>query len=184
MTAVEPLTTAPNARVFGVTVPDVNAVEPLPLATRDSTGALVALLVSVMTPDTAPYTCGVNVTVMTWLVFGARTSGNCGLTIVNPLPVTVAAETVVLPFPVLERVILTVAVDPTPTLPKYAVVGLMISVPLEVAVLDPVPDTVRVVVELLAFEVNETLPVTVPLTCGENVIVIGNDDSAGIVIGN
>lgn len=181
---IAPTGTPPNDTLLGETVADVKAFVPFPLATSESTGAFDASLVNVTTPLTPPGICGENAIVVTTLVPAGRVIGNVGVKIENPFPVTVATEIVTLPVPLLASVMSSVCVDPMPTFPKYAVDGVIVRIPDDVEVLDPVPVTVSVVVELLAFEVKETLPVTVPLTCGWKVRVIGSDEPGGMDIGN
>jgi hypothetical protein len=90
----------------------------LPDAIRDTTGVETASLVNVRTPVIDPAACGVNVMVTTWVVPGASTSGKAGLTMVNPVPLTVPANTVVFPVPGLDMVTVWVCEAPTMTFPK------------------------------------------------------------------
>lgn len=60
---VKPRITVPNDTSVGATRPEVDGVLPLPLATRETTGELAALLVNVITPVTEPVVCGEKETV-------------------------------------------------------------------------------------------------------------------------
>lgn len=53
-------------------------------------------------------------------------------TTANPAPVMVACETLILPEPVFETVILSAACDPTATLPNAKVAGAAVSAPVDV----------------------------------------------------
>lgn len=105
---VEPSGTIPKSSVFGKAVAEVIGELAFPLAIRDTTGVSAASLVKVMTPVTEPEDCGVNEIVTTWVVPAAKVSGNAGLTIVNPLPLTVPANTFVLPVPGFDMVMVCV----------------------------------------------------------------------------
>lgn len=61
-----------------------------------------------------------------------------------------------------------VAVDPTFTLPKNTVVGVMFSAPAAVVVVDPFPANKMVVVGFEALDVNVTVPLILPLAVGLN----------------
>jgi hypothetical protein len=52
-----------------------------------------------MTPELAPAVLGEKEIVTTWLAPGASVNGNVGLTMLNPLPVTVPAVTCVVADP-------------------------------------------------------------------------------------
>jgi len=68
-------------------------------------------------------------------------------------------------------------------LPKYKLVGEMLSAPAEVVV-PPVAVSDRVLVGFDALEVNETVAVNEPFACGLNVTVRGTLLPGAIVIGN
>ena len=89
----------PKVRALGDGVAEVDGVLELALATTDTTGLDGALLVKVMTPVTEPGFWGANEMVTVMLAPAANVRGNDGLTIVNPLPLIVAADTSVLAVP-------------------------------------------------------------------------------------
>lgn len=167
----------------GNTVAEVDGLLELPLAISEITGDPTALLVNVITPVTEPAACGVNEIVTTCEVPGAKISGNVGLTIVNPVPDTVPAETVVVPFPGLDMVMDCVTVVPRTTLPKYKDEGDTFRAPDEV-VLPPVAVRPNVVVGLDAFEVNDMFALVDPFAVGLKVTVKGTLLPGATVSGN
>ena len=97
-------------------------------------------------------------------------SGKAGLTIVRPLPLIVAAVTTVFAVPGFEMRIVCVAVAPILTFPKKSAVGVAVNPPDPVVVVAPLPEMVRVAVGFAALELNDTVPVTLPLAVGVNVM--------------
>ena len=91
--------------------------------------------------------------------------GNVGPTIENPVPVTVAVNTVVVAVPGFESVTTWVSAVPTVALPKKRIAGEIVIIPPPVVVA-PVPVTGKVVDGFDAFEVKETVPLTVPRLVG------------------
>jgi hypothetical protein len=164
---VAPSGTAPKLSVLGRIVAEVTGDVPEAFATTDTTGVEpLALLVNVRTPVTEPEFCGEKEIVTIWLVPAANVSGKDGPTIAKPLPLTVAAVTTVLPVPGFDIVIVCVAVAPTFTLPKNKVVGVTLSDPEVDVVVEPFAVKDSVVMGFDAFDVNETLPVILPLAVG------------------
>ncbi len=72
---------------------------------RDVTGAEAASLVKVITPKTDPGSCGVKEIVTTCVAPVGSTIGKVGLTMLKPVPVTVPANTDILPVPGFDIVI-------------------------------------------------------------------------------
>jgi hypothetical protein len=114
----------------------------------------------------------------------ASVRGNAGLTIVNPFPLTVPADTIVLAVPGFDIVTVWVAVDPTFTLPKNTAVGVTFSAPEAVVVVEPFPAKDSVVVGFEALDVNVTVPVRLPLAFGVKDIFRDWLLPGAIVIGN
>ena len=81
-------------------------------------------------------------------------------------------------------VMVRVAVVPILTFPKNSVVGVTVSNPVVDVVVAPAPFNVRVVVGFDALEVNETIDVALPITCGLNVIARGALLPGAILTGN
>ena len=102
----------------GNAVPDVVGVLAFPLAISDTTGVETASLVKVITPIVEPELCGANEIVTTCDEPAESVSGNAGLTMLKPLPLTVPADMFVLPVPGLDIVMVCVRVSPTITFPK------------------------------------------------------------------
>src|SRR5437899_639226 len=84
-------------------------------------GEFVALLAKLMLLVTEPAVCGVKATVRVTLPPAATAVGNGTPETLNPQQV-VGACTVALVLPVLDKVTNCVAVEPTPTLPKFRLV--------------------------------------------------------------
>jgi hypothetical protein len=85
----------------------------------------------------------------------------------NPLPLAVACEMVTLVPPVLVIVSVALCCEPTFTLPKDLLAGLLVNCP----GLMPVPESGIVSVGFEAFEVTVTVPLAAPDACGVKVIV-------------
>jgi hypothetical protein len=111
-------------------------------------------------------------------------TGKIGLTIVNPVPVTVPAHTVVVPVPGFESVTIWVTVVPTTALPNQRVVGEAVIIPAPDVAVAPVPVMVKEVDGFIALDVKETVPVAVPSAVGENDSVSGTLLPAFTVSGN
>ncbi len=179
-----PSTMAPNEISPGDTVTDVVGGLPLPVAISDTTGLEpAALLVNVITPVTEPAACGVNAIWTVCVAPAASSSGNVGVTTVKPLPLTVLAETSVVLEPGFDICTVWVAVVPIGTLPKNRSVGVTLSAPDDETVLDAVAVTDSVGL-LDAFDVNDNVPLYVPLACGLKAMVSGRLLPAGTVRGN
>ena len=94
-----------------------------------------------------------------------RVNGNARPLIVNPAPVTLAAEMVRLEPPELVSVSLSVLLLPTVTLPKLKLVGLGVIWPC----VTPVPESAMLRGELLASEMIARFPVLLPEDVGEKI---------------
>ena len=101
----------------------------------------------------------------------------------NPLPLTVPAETVVLAVPGFDIVTVAVTDFPISTRPKYKAEGERFSAP-DPVVVEPLARTCRVVLGFPAFDVNESVPVLFPLAVGVNEISRLLLLPTGIVMGN
>lgn len=87
-------------------------------------------------------------------------------------------------MPGLDMMIVRVCVLPISTFPKNRFAGVTVSNPVVDVVVAPVPFNVRVVVGFDALDVNETVAVALPITCGLNVIARGALLPGSILMGN
>ena len=112
-------------------------------------------------PAVAGANCAVNVA--DWPA--GITSGAVKPIALNPAPVIVTAEIVVLAFPELLSVMVCVPVPPTATVPKAALAGLALKVEFCVT---PLPERMIACGDPAALSVKEMLPVPAPVLVGIN----------------
>lgn len=130
----EPTVTLPKLSVAGL-LASCPASTPVPESGIASVG-FGAFEVSVTLPLAAPAVCGANVTLKVVLCPAATVAGVVIPLRVNPVPVIAACEIVTLVPPVLVTVSEAVCCEPTVTLPKSSLDGLLASDPAAI----PVPE--------------------------------------------
>jgi len=96
-----PTLTFPKLRLVGVALS--RSVTPVP-ESETRAGELVAVLTTETLPEALPVTVGAKVAVKLVLWPAVRVRGSERPLMLNPVPVTVACETVTLPVPLLVRV--------------------------------------------------------------------------------
>ncbi len=139
-------------------------VPPVPI--KDSVGLFEALLRKLNVADAVPDIWGAKVRVTAALCPAARVSGNVIPLKRNSELLTDPEVMVTLdPLALIEPDWLEVV--PTVTVPKFAEVGVMVNCPCVV----PVPDKPIVRFGFEALETTEMLPLTLPVTVGENDVV-------------
>jgi hypothetical protein len=116
-----PTATLPKAIEAGIAVNDA-PVMPAPLRATIE-GEVAALLAIVIAPVSALPTVGLNTAEIDALCPALSDSGRCGPEAVNPVPVTVIAETVSISVPLLVNVTVCVALLPIARFPKLTEVG-------------------------------------------------------------
>jgi hypothetical protein len=160
-----PTCTLPKGRLVGFAV-SVPWVTPVPVRGTLKVG-FEPLEVMLTLPLAAPLVVGENFTVneVLWPAFSVM--GRERPLRLNPLPVALAAEIVMLDPPELVNVSDKLALLPTCTLPKGRLAGFAVSAPWVTPV--PVRGTLRFGFEPL--EVMPTLPLAAPLVVGENCTV-------------
>ncbi len=140
-------------------------VTPFP-ASDTAAGELAALLTIETPPVALPVAAGENLTVNEVVCPVARVRGRVSPLRLNPVPVTLACDTVTLPVPLLFSVTVCVLLLPNATFPKLRLVGLAAS-----SRVTPLPASDTVAGELAASLTIETPPVTLPAAVGENFTV-------------
>ena len=173
-------TTLPKLKLAGVAVSAPGAT-PVPDKDIVSVG-FDAFEVMVTVPLALPAACGANVTENVVLWDGFRVRGVVMPLSWNPVPLTLACDTLTAVPPLLVKVTVAGWVAPTVTLPNVSLFGLSESVPGATPV--PVSDIVSVGFD--AFEVMVTVPLALPATCGanvtENVVLCEGFRVSGVVI--
>ena len=129
-------------------------------------GELVALLATELLPVKAPVEVGLKVALKRALLPVIKVIGKESPLRLKPAPVTVTSDTVTLLVPVFVRVTIRALLFPKVTFPKLWLRGLAER---RQVVLLPVPDSVRIVGELVALLATEMLPVKVPNLVGARV---------------
>jgi hypothetical protein len=160
-----PRTTLVKVKLAGVAVSVPNATA-VPLRGTDKLG-FDAFEVMDTLPLTLPVVAGVSVTLNEALCPGAKISGALIPEMLNPVPLTVAAEIVALKAPVFFTVSVCVWLCPTTTLLNVRLAGVAVSVPGATAV--PLKAVVKL--ESDAFEAMDTLPLKLPADEGASVTV-------------
>ncbi len=158
-----PSTMSPKLLLVGLAVR--RSVIPVPESDTE-VGELVALLTTEMLPLALPVTVGAKVAAKLVLWPAVSVRGSESPLMLNPLPVTVACETVTLPVPLLVRVTVPLLLLPTVTFPKLRLAGVAPS-----RSVTPVPDSETTAGELVAVLTTETLPEKLPVTVGAKVAV-------------
>jgi hypothetical protein len=154
--------TLPKLRLVGF-APSAPAATPVPDRGIFKVG-FEAVEVMATLPLTAPAAVGVNETLKLVLCPAVSVSGVVMPLRLNPDPLAVAAEIVMLEPPVFVKVSDKVCLTPTAALPKLRLVGFAPSVPAAT----PVPDSGIFKVGFDAVEVMATLPLTAPAAVGVN----------------
>lgn len=130
----------------------------MPLPDKDTAaGEFVAVLTNETDPDAVPLVDGANVSVTGRVAPAAIVAGNVNPVIVNPEPVTLAAESARDPVPVLDRVTVCVVLLPITTLPNETLVGDALSRKVALAVAVPESVTAGGVLGALVVTVNVPL---------------------------
>jgi hypothetical protein len=160
---VWPNTTLPKAMEegFSVKVP----ARPVPDKGMDTVG-LLALEITVRLPLTAPLTVGVKNTLNVTLAAGASVKGGLIPVRPNAEPMVFAEDSVTGAVPILVSVSASVAVLPTPTVPKLTVGRLAAIFP---CTPQPLSDTETVGLDALLL--NAIAPLMYPAALGVNLIV-------------
>ncbi len=158
-----PTVTFPKLRLPGVALSKKVCGTPVP-ESKTLAGELVAVLTTDTLPEALPATVGAKVAVklVVWPAVKAR--GSESPLMLNPLPFTVACETVTLPVPVLVRVTFWLALLPNVTFPRFRVAGVALS-----RSVTPIPESETTAGELVAVLTTETLPEALPATAGAKV---------------
>ncbi len=113
----------PKDTLTGLAVSVIETATPAP-DSATILGELVALLVTVSVPLTAPAVVGANFTINCWVAFGAKVTGkDGGDTMLKPGPVIEAAVIVTFWFPVLVKSTVAALLWFRTTLPKARLVG-------------------------------------------------------------
>src|SRR5579863_110242 len=157
-----PTWTVPKLMLEGFAVSEPVA-RPVPESGR-LREASEAVLTNATLPLTAPAACGANATLKFVLCPAANVSGRASPARLNPVPVTVACETVSVEPPELVSVACCFWLLPIRTLPRAMLAGLTARKP----AVTPVPESGRLKEEFEASLVNPTVPLTVPAACGAN----------------
>ncbi len=158
-----PTVTFPKLRLVGVA--PSRSVTPVP-ENETTAGELVAVLTTETLPEVLPVMVGAKVAVKLVLWPEVSVRGSESPLMLNPLPVTVACETVTLPVPLLVRVTVPLLLLLTVTFPKLRLSGVAPS-----RSVTPVPDSETTAGELVAVLTTETLPEKLPVTVGAKVAV-------------
>jgi hypothetical protein len=156
-----PFVMLPKLRLLGFTLIVRVAATPVPLRATVA-GEFGALLTIETEPLTLPAACGAYFTLKFPLWPGASVSGSTSPLKLNPVPVTIACETVKFAVPLFLICTVCEFVSPVTTEPKFALVGVTLK-----AACTPVPVTAATVLTPLLF-VTVKLPVAAPLVVGEN----------------
>ena len=159
-----PTVTLPRLALVGETV-KVPAAVPVPDKGMDTVG-LLALEITVRLPLTAPLTVGVKNTLNVTLAAGASVKGGLIPVRPNAEPVVFAEDSVTGAVPILVSVSASVAVLPTPTVPKLTVGRLAAIFP---CTPQPLSDTETVGLDALLL--NAIAPLMYPAALGVNLIV-------------
>ena len=96
-------------------------------ASEITSGELAALLTTVMLPERLPVVAGANFALITVDCPAAKVTGSANGVVLNPVPLTLIAETETLELPVFVRVTLCVALVPVVRLPKSSEEGAGVS---------------------------------------------------------
>jgi hypothetical protein len=139
-------------------------------------GELVALLTTVTLPDKVPVEVGAKLTLNDVDWPAARLSGSVIPLVVKPVPVTLTCEIETLEFPVLEIVMLCVALEPVARLPKLSEAGDAESCSV---VAMPVPLSGTTSDEFGALLISVMLPEAVPAEAGAKPMVNADEPPAG-----
>lgn len=123
---LDPTATLPKVRLLALTV-STGVVVPVPLRLISISGCLTALLVMEIMPVAALTLVGVNLTFSVTDFWGFNVIGKDAPDIVNPVPLTAAAEIFTAPVPVDFSVTDFVTLEPTATLPKATLPGLIVN---------------------------------------------------------
>ncbi len=123
---LDPTATLPKLRLLVLTV-SFGACFPLPLRLMSISGCLTALLVIAIMPVAALTVVGVNLTFSVTDFWGFNVIGKVAPEIVNPAPLTAAAEIFTAPVPVDFSVTVFVTLEPTATSPKAKLPELIVN---------------------------------------------------------
>jgi hypothetical protein len=122
---LEPNVTSPKLKLVGFTV-SCCALVPVPVKLTLTVGLVDALLFNVNVPVAADAVVGANFTVSVTVCLGLSVIGKVAPDTVNALPLIAAALIVNEDVPLDVTVTGSVALDPTPTLPKLREVELIV----------------------------------------------------------
>jgi hypothetical protein len=117
-----PITTLPKSKFVVLEVNEAAGATPLPLATIIS-GDPGASLISETDPLTLPADCGAKTTLNVAVWLGGILIGRANPDVLNPAPITLAAESVTTPVPLFCKVTVCELLDPVVTLEKLVLIG-------------------------------------------------------------